>query len=150
MFTGENLRQPDVLLTPEERPFKGGTVVTFGGSRGIGAAVNSLFAELGADIVTIHKDPTKEKRQAAVLEKIKEAGSQVRSIIGDITEIETQQRVLEAAQGLGNIFVLNINAAGGAVGKKEEARKLNVAMPPQVVKTFLPYMIEGGVSGSLS
>lgn len=139
------LRRPDTLVLPERRPLKGRTIVTIGGGRGIGAAENILFANLGARVVTIHKDTEKEKRFTPILAAICATGSPVMSLVGDITDLSIQQRLLDAALTFSDsIYAVNINAAGGIVGSEEVATALNVGMPRRIIDLFLPHMERGG------
>lgn len=148
------LRRPDLseILAQSEIPFWGDTVVTIGGARGIGAATALEFALHGANTVMVHRGELKERKYADVLKQFEGirafggVGVGFDRIKGDITEESVQEQVLQAALNFGSIAVLDINAAGGAIGgDTEAARRLNVEMPQQMVDKFLPHMEKGGV-----
>jgi len=72
----------------------GKVVLVTGASSGIGAATAGLCARLGARLVITGRDATRLEAVAATLE-----GTGHTSVIGDLTDAQTRQRLLDAADG---------------------------------------------------
>ncbi|CBA15912.1 SDR family NAD(P)-dependent oxidoreductase [Xanthomonas albilineans] len=72
---------------------KGKTILVTGASSGIGAAVATLCARLGATLVLNGRDETRLQAVASILH-----GSEHRTVAGDLTEEATRTRLLEAAE----------------------------------------------------
>mgnify|MGYP002622351805 CR=1 FL=1 len=73
---------------------KGKTILITVASSGIGAAVAKLCAQLGARLVVNGRD---NNRLSAILQGLEGEGHT--AVIGDLTEVKTRQRLLEAADG---------------------------------------------------
>jgi 3-oxoacyl-[acyl-carrier protein] reductase len=81
-----------------------------GSSRGIGAAIATLFAREGAKVAVHGRDPT---ALSAVRAEIERAGGEACSVMGDVTrlsEIDAMRRRIE--DELGPIQILVANAGG--------------------------------------
>ncbi|MCC4588685.1 SDR family oxidoreductase [Xanthomonas sp. NCPPB 1067] len=80
--------------TTEAFGLKEKTILVTGASSGIGAAVATLCARLGATVVLTGRDEVRLRAVASALH-----GTGHRDIAGDITEEDTRQRLLAAAPG---------------------------------------------------
>ena len=89
--------------------FAGKSVIVTGASRGIGLAVARLFAERGASLVIVGRDPERLDQARRELEAF---GTRVVAVAGDVGLSETAERVVEAAaRELGGIDIV-ANIAG--------------------------------------
>ncbi len=89
-----------------------------GSSRGIGAAIATLFAARGARVALHGRDVEALARTRAAIEA---AGGQVIQVVGDVTDLEQLERMRgEVETALGPIDVLVANA-GGSLTKPQLA-----------------------------
>jgi NAD(P)-dependent dehydrogenase (short-subunit alcohol dehydrogenase family) len=91
----------------------GKTVIVTGGSRGIGAAVSTLFASAGANVVIDHL-PTDEDIEGLqhVEAEIRAKGGKCEAFEGDVTSPKDMEELCRrAAQSFGGIDIL-VNSAG--------------------------------------
>jgi NAD(P)-dependent dehydrogenase (short-subunit alcohol dehydrogenase family) len=83
----------------------GRVVVVTGASRGIGAEVAALIAELGGGVVLVARS------EAAVQALADELPGPAAAVVGDVADPETAERAAEAAESLGSLWGL-VNNAG--------------------------------------
>ena len=84
------------------------TVIVTGSSRGIGKAIALEFAKKGANIVLNGRKPIEE----SLIEELKSFGVKVHSILGDVSDFEfAQQLIQETKEVFGSVDVL-VNNAG--------------------------------------
>jgi 3-oxoacyl-[acyl-carrier protein] reductase len=123
-----------------------------GSSRGIGAAIATLFAQAGAAVAVHGRDGD---RAASVAKSIEGAGGRAFPVVADLTryqEIEAMRDGIE--RGLGPVSVLVANAGGNPVrpGPIEEitedgwraSLEANLTTTFLTIKAFLPGMKERG------
>lgn len=127
-----------------------------GSSRGIGAAIATLFARQGAKVVLHGRDETALRK---VQEEITEAGGRAMHVVADLTrfgEIEEMRRRIESAYGVVDVLVAN---AGGShtppvlfeqIPEEGWHRSIegNLTVTFLTIKSFLPSMKARG-SGSI-
>lgn len=93
--------------------------IVTGASSGIGRAVALELARQGAGLVVVAR---REDRLRQLVEEVAAMGTPCEPIVGDITEADTRQRALDAAQSkLGGLDILVNNAGVGAMGLFEDA-----------------------------
>ena len=131
----------------------GRTAVITGASRNIGAAVSLGFAQAGADLVLVARDPTRLAEHGA---RIRErTGRQVVEVAVDITSPDAPETIETAAQRLpGSVDILVNNAyAGGAddtpvVHASEsawrEVLETNLLAPVRLCARFAPVLATSG------
>lgn len=84
------------------------TVIVTGSSRGIGKAIALEFAKKGANIVLNGRKPIED----SLIEELKSFGGKVHSILGDVSDFEfAQQLIQETREVFGSVDVL-VNNAG--------------------------------------
>lgn len=84
------------------------TVIVTGSSRGIGKAIALEFAKKGANIVLNGRKPIEE----SLIDELKGFGVKVHSILGDVSDFEfAQQLIQETKEVFGSVDVL-VNNAG--------------------------------------
>ncbi len=81
-----------------------------GGSRGIGAATATLFAQAGADVVINYKE--NEEKANAVADSVQHYGRNALLFRGDIARQETAHRLVDAALKEYNRIDIVVNNAG--------------------------------------
>ncbi|MGX7091715.1 SDR family NAD(P)-dependent oxidoreductase [Hutsoniella sourekii] len=92
--------------------------IVTGGTSGIGAATAVLFAQEGAKVVVVGRN---EERGNAVVDQVKEAGSEGVFIQADALKTEDTDRVIqETVDQFGQIDILFNNAGMGASKPTEE------------------------------
>lgn len=89
----------------------GRTAVVTGGASGNGWAISTAFAEAGADVVVA--DVREEPREGGTPtpELVREAGSEASFVACDVTDLETLETAVEAADEFGGVDVM-VNNAG--------------------------------------
>lgn len=101
------------------KDFEGKVVIVTGASspKGIGAETAKRFAEEGAKAVVITSRQKSEASAKAVVDKIKELGSEGLWIPGDVTDPEVPQKVIQrTVSTFGRLDVL-VNNAGAKIDK---------------------------------
>jgi 3-oxoacyl-[acyl-carrier protein] reductase len=125
------------------------TLVT-GSSRGIGAAIATLFARQGARVALHGRD---RAALASVRASIERDGGRALDVVGDVTrfaDIEAMRRTIEAELGAVEILVANaggsFNPPGPIENTSEEAWRAaidgNLTATFLTIKSFLPVMKE--------
>jgi len=123
-----------------------------GSSRGIGAAIATLFASHGAHVAVHGRDPHGIE---AVTSRIRQAGGHAIAVSGDVTRADQIDAMREAIeQQLGPLDILVANAGGsatrpGPIAELSEAdwRQVidaNLTATFLTIKAFLPAMSERG------
>ena len=102
-----------------KRNINGSRAIVTGASSGIGRAVALELARGGANVVVVAR---REERLRELVEQITALGGRVETVVGDVTDAETRQRAINAAQSkLGGLDILVNNAGVGAVGLFQDA-----------------------------
>lgn len=100
----------------------GDTAIVTGGNRGIGKAIATGMAEVGANVVIANRTP--ESGQEAAAEVAEQTGSETVAITADVTdEAEVQALVRETVDRFGSLDVL-VNNAGVAIHEPAEEKPL--------------------------
>lgn len=121
-----------------------------GSSRGIGAAIATLFAQEGAKVVVHGRDAN---AMSSVQAEIKRTGGKSMQVAADITrfaEIESMRRQTEKALGPVDILVASVGASLTMPGPIEEISEegwqasvdANLTATFLTIKSFLPAMKE--------
>lgn len=123
----------------------GQTAVITGGSRGIGAAIAAMLADMGAETIILGRDPQALNR---VAEEITRKGKLCRAIVCDL---ESEAEVERVAREIPGPAIL-VNCAGvGLTGKKllectsEDWNKIintNMRGAFYAIRAFAPAMVE--------
>jgi 3-oxoacyl-[acyl-carrier protein] reductase len=130
----------------------GRVAVVTGSSRGIGAAIASLFAGHGARVVVQGRDPS---AVATVTDRIQQGGGQAASALCDLTNYDQVQAMRQRIEEeLGPVDILVANAGGspvrpGPIEQLTEAEwhqsvDVNLTVTFLTVKAFLPGMKQRG------
>ncbi|MGF7233787.1 MAG: SDR family NAD(P)-dependent oxidoreductase [Frankia sp.] len=123
-----------------------------GSSRGIGAAIATLFAEQGARVVVHGRDAEAAR---AVRDRIEAAGGRAVVVVGDLTSLRSVEAVREQIEErCGPVDLLVVNAGGSPVppGPIEQITEedwrasvdANLTATFLTVKSFLPGMKDRG------
>jgi len=97
-----------------KRELKDRRAIVTGASSGIGRELAVELARHGAAVVVVAR---REDRLRQLAEQIAALGTPVETVAGDITELATRQRAIDAAQSkLGGLDILVNNAGVGAMG----------------------------------
>ncbi len=134
----------------------GKVALVTGSSRGIGAAIATLFAQQGARVVVHGRD---ESALQKVQEEITRAGGQAIRIVADITrfnEVEAMRRRIESEYGVVDVLVANAGGSHTAQAPFEQIPEEgwhasiegNLTATFLTIKSFLPSMKWRG-SGSI-
>ncbi len=125
-----------------------------GASSGIGAALATLLASKGYDLVLVAR---REDRLAALAEQIAPSGAQTEVIGADLSERSGLRLVTERAAA-GDIDLVVSNAGVSAYGpfaeidplELERAWTLNADATPALTRAALPGMLERGRGGVIA
>ncbi|GAA2033620.1 3-oxoacyl-[acyl-carrier-protein] reductase [Yaniella flava] len=94
--------------------------IVSGGAGGIGSAVSSRLALLGYTVIVA--DTSAKEAQQVVESLTSMKGQEHRVVIGDLTQLETNQRAAEVAAACGTVTAL-VNAVG--ISPKRSGEKIN-------------------------
>ncbi len=112
--------------------FAGKTALVTGASRGVGLAVARALAKRGARVVMSARG---EKRLMDSLQKLRDEGSEVEAIVGDVGKWEDARKMVEIAQqNFGPVAILVNNAGVSMRGKFYE---LSPEVCEQTIQTNL-------------
>ena len=102
--------------------------IVTGASSGIGRETAIELARQGVSVVVVAR---REDRLRELVDQIVALGGKVEPVIGDITDPETRQRAIDAAQAkFGGLDILVNNAGVGATGLCESADPHRVRRGP--------------------
>lgn len=102
-----------------KREIQGSRAIVTGASSGIGRAIALELAREGAELVIVAR---REDRLRELAEQITADGTQVETVVGDVTNPETRQNAVHGAQSrFGGLDILVNNAGVGATGPFEHA-----------------------------
>lgn len=128
----------------------GRVAVVTGAGRGIGAACARAFAEAGADVAIVARTQEQLDSVAAEVEAL---GHRALVMAGDVSELDTLERLVDATMSeLGRIDVV-VNNAGGSmptplldtsVRSFEQAFHFNVTTAFALSKAAIPHMLASG------
>jgi 3-oxoacyl-[acyl-carrier protein] reductase len=94
----------------ETRPLRGKVALVTGGTRGIGRSISARLGELGANVVVNYRG--NEASATETLASLENAGVAVKLVQGDLSTIETADRLVkETIDSFGRIDIL-VNNAG--------------------------------------
>lgn len=131
----------------------GGAALVTGASSGIGAAFARALAAGGMDLVLVAR---RAQRLSDLAARIGDAGTEVHTIVQDLTEPGSERRVLEATREAGvDVGLLVSNAGFGHFGLFHEQQPshaarmvdLNCRATVALTHAFLPGMIGRGRGG---
>ncbi len=125
-----------------------------GASSGIGAAMATVLAEAGHDLVLVAR---RADRLAALAERLSDAGASSETLTVDLSEKAGLKRAVERAAA-GDIDVLVSNAGVSAYGpfaeidpgELDRAWTLNADVTPVLARAALPGMLGRGRGGIIS
>ena len=129
-----------------------------GSSRGIGAAIATVFAQHGARVAVHGRD---KMALAAVQADIERAGGTAMQVVADVTkftEIETMRRQIERTFGPVDVLVANAGGSFTMPGPLEETNEEgwhasvdgNLTATFLTIKSFLPGMKERGAGNIIT
>ena len=102
-----------------KRKLHGLRAIVTGASSGIGRETALELARQGVGVVVVAR---REDRLRQLVEQITALGRKVEPVVGDITDPQTRQRAIDAAEAkLGGLDILVNNAGVGALGLFEDA-----------------------------
>ena len=102
-----------------KREIQGSRAIVTGASGGIGREIALELARGGAELVVVAR---REDRLRKLAEQITAGGGQVEPVIGDVTDADTRQKVIDTIQSsFGGLDILVNNAGIGATGPFEHA-----------------------------
>ncbi len=127
------------------------TLIITGASRGLGAAVARLAAEMGANLVL---NARSADELAGVAHRIEEAGGQAIAVPGDVSEQAEGNRLVERAiERFGRLDGLVNNAgiiqpiasvATSDIAAWERTQRVNVIAPLMLIQAALPHLRASG------
>jgi 3-oxoacyl-[acyl-carrier protein] reductase len=108
----------EINSQPGARPLSGKTALVTGSSRGIGKAIASKLASLGAAVSLCGRD---EKALNACVEELRRASAKVKGQVADVTRSADVARLVDSTEiELGPISILVNNAGMGLFGPVQE------------------------------
>lgn len=108
-FKVENSLPPEITLS-KEIDLSGKVAIVTGASRGIGRAIALKLAYHGADVVINSRESSKQEAHE-VKKIIQSFGRRATYVEGDVTSSETREKLVDAANEMGQIDIL-VNNAG--------------------------------------
>jgi NAD(P)-dependent dehydrogenase (short-subunit alcohol dehydrogenase family) len=135
---------------------KGKVAIVTGAGSGIGQRIAHVLAERGAKVVV---SASRESSAQGTTDAIRAAGGDAASVFGDLADIATPQKIVDAAiAAFGRIDILVNNAAvtdAATLAKDaniteldgptwERVLKINTIAPALLCKAAIPHMIESG------
>jgi len=134
--------------------FSDTNVVVTGGSSGIGLATACAFAQRGANVAVIARDPDKLERAKATIEAARRSDTQqVMVVSADLSRLESARAAIERVVGSGMSIDILVNSAGCIIPGVFETMSaedflrnlehgfLSVVWP---CKAAVPYMVAAG------
>jgi NAD(P)-dependent dehydrogenase (short-subunit alcohol dehydrogenase family) len=125
-------------------------VLVTGSTGGIGEGIAKLFAELGASVI-IHGRNGEEAERLAT--EIKNSGGKATIVLGDLSQDEEVERIVETAtKELGGVDILVNNAGGGShqddmntpPAEWLDSYNVNLVSMVRLIQKLLPQMREKG------
>src|SRR5438874_5415485 len=102
------------------RDLRGARAIVTGASSGIGKAIALELARRGARLTITARSEDRLRQTAA---RVEEAGSDVETVVGDVTDEEIRRKLIVGTVArYGGIDLLVNNAGVGAFGRFEEAK----------------------------
>ena len=132
-----------------KRDLHNSRAIVTGASSGIGRETALELARHGADVVVVAR---REDRLRQLVEQIAALGRTVEPVVGDITDPQTRQRAIDAAQTkLGGLDILMNNAGVGAMGLFADAdpervrrvMEVNFFALVEMIRLALPLLKQG-------
>ena len=132
-----------------KRKIDGLRVIVTGSSSGIGRALAMELARRGAHVVI---NARRAERLEALADAIRKEGGNVETAVGDLTEPEVREKLIETAkERFGGLDVLINNAGVGSMGKFEHAdpqrtrdvMELNFFALTEMTRLALPLLMHG-------
>ncbi len=135
---------------------KGKVAIVTGAGSGIGQRTAQLLAEYGARVVV---SASRKESAARTTDSIRAAGGEVASVFGDLADLATPQKVVEAAvAAFGTVDILVNNAAvtdAATLAKDaniadmdgptwERVLRVNTIAPALLCQHAIPHMIKAG------
>ena len=90
-----------------------------GGNRGIGRGIVIALAQRGFDVA--YADLAETEDTAITRREAEAAGARVSFVTGDIADLSTHDRIVDAAYALGTRLDVLVNNAGVSVAKRGDA-----------------------------
>jgi NADP-dependent 3-hydroxy acid dehydrogenase YdfG len=126
--------------------FKGTVAVVTGSAGGIGLACAVEFAKLGCHLLLAD---ISAGNLATAADRVRALGTRVETIVCDVTSDNDTEKLLEAANKMGRVSILHLNAGIAAGGRLElipldEWRRLldvNVFGVVRGLQAFVPSMV---------
>jgi NAD(P)-dependent dehydrogenase (short-subunit alcohol dehydrogenase family) len=124
--------------------------IVTGASRGLGAVIAGVLAELGYDLVIGGRDREALERSA---DTVRSRGAHVETVIGDVTDPQVRQAFIETARGRGGLDLLVNNASElGAMGPLADlditrfarAMQVNAGAPLVLTQLAIPLLADRG------
>lgn len=127
---------------------KGRVALITGGSRGIGEAIARAFAEAGASVAVVARNPADVE---AVAKDIEVAGGRAFPISADVTDLDRLPELVDrTVSELGGLDTL-VNNAGGEISPPfldtrvehlQEAFHFNVVVPFELSRLAVPHLLD--------
>jgi short-subunit dehydrogenase len=131
------------------RKIPGSRAVVTGASSGIGQAIARELARQGARLIVTAR---REERLVELVEELKSNGAEAHYVVGDITDVELRQKLIDTVKNqFGALDILINNAGSGAIGlfaKADAAQmrrimEVNFFAPVETTRAALPLLRAG-------